>query len=64
MYTLKNDGISPINQIFLTESRLCSSDFNKDEILKIIKDLSIHKAHAHDGISIRITVKTTNSLIP
>ena len=52
--TLKNDSIPPTNQIILTESRICSLDFNEDEILKIIKDLNIHKAHSHDDISIRM----------
>ena len=54
MHTLKNDSIPLTNQIFLTKSRLCSLDFNEDEILKIIKDLNIHKTHRHDDISIRM----------
>ena len=44
----------PINQIFLTQSRLSSLDFNEDEILKMIRALNIHKAHGHDDISIRM----------
>ena len=38
---LKNDSKIPINQIFLTQSRLSSLDFNEDEILKIIRALNI-----------------------
>ena len=51
---LKNDSVLPINQIFLTQSRLANLDFNEDEILKIIRALNIHKAHGHDDISIRM----------
>ena len=49
---LKNDSILPVNQIFLTQSRLSSLDFKDDEILKIIRAINIYKAH--DDISIRM----------
>ena len=52
--TLKNDSALPINQIFLTQSRLGTLDFNENEILKITRALNIHKAHGHDDISIRM----------
>ena len=45
---LKNNSVLPINQTFLTQSRLTSLDFNEEEILKISRTLNIHKAHAHD----------------
>ena len=51
---LKNDSVLPVNQIFLTQSRLSSLDFNEDEILKIIRALNIYKAHGYDDISIRM----------
>ena len=51
---LKNDSVLPRNQIFLTPSRLCTLNFNEDELLKIIRNLNIHKAHGHDDISIRM----------
>ena len=60
---LKNDSKIPINQIFLTQSRLSSLDFNEDEILKIIRALNIHKAHGHDDISIRMTKICDKSLL-
>ena len=60
---LKNDSKIPINQIFLTQSRLSSLDFNEDEILKIIRALNIHKAHDHDDISIRMIKMCDKSLI-
>ena len=41
---LKNNNVLPINQTFLTQSRLTSFDFSEEEILKIIRALNIHKA--------------------
>ena len=41
---LKNNNVLPINQTFLTQSRLTSFDFSEEEILKIIRALDIHKA--------------------
>ena len=52
--SLKNDSVLPINQMFLNQLRLDTSDFNKNEILKIIRALNIHKAHGDDDISIRM----------
>ena len=42
---LKNDNVLPINQMFLTQSRIGTLDFDEKEILKIIRALNIHKAH-------------------
>ena len=39
--SLKNDSVLPINQMFLTQSRLGTLDFNENEILKIIRALNI-----------------------
>ena len=47
---LKNNSVLPINQNFLTQSRMVSLNFNEDEILKIIRALNIHKAHGYDDI--------------
>ena len=52
---LKNDSVLPVNQIFLTQSRLSSLDFNEDKILKIIRALNIYKAHGYDDVTIRIS---------
>ena len=60
---LKNDSKILINEIFLTQSRLSSLDFNEDEILKIIRALNIHKAHGHDDISIRMIKICDKSLL-
>ena len=49
---LQNDSVLPINQMFLTQSKLGTLDLNLNEILKIIRALKIHKAHGHDDISI------------
>ena len=37
---LKNDSKLPSNQIYLTQSRLGSPNFNEDEILNIIRALT------------------------
>ena len=66
MYTLNKwqyTSILPTNQIFPTESRLCSIDLNEDEILKIIRELNIHEVHGHDGISIRMIKICNKSLL-
>ena len=47
----KNNSTLPTNQLFMTQARLRSLDFNEGEILKIIRALNINKAHGHDGIS-------------
>ena len=60
---LKNNGVLPVNQMFLTQSRLNYIDFNEDEILKIIRALNIHKAHGHDDISIRMIKICDKSLL-
>ena len=60
---LKNNSSLPVNQIFLTQSRLSSLDFNEDELLKIIRALNINKAHGHDDISIRMIKICDKSLI-
>ena len=52
---LNNASDLPTNQIFLTESRLGSLDFNEGELLQIIRALSINRAHGNDDISIRMT---------
>ena len=60
---LKSNSFLPVNQIFLTQSRLVSLDFDEDEILKIIRALNINKAHGHDDISIRMIKICDNTLI-
>ena len=51
---LKNNSAVPTSQMFLTPSRLCTLNFNEEEIMKIIRNLNVHKAHGHDDISIRM----------
>ena len=60
---LENDSVVPVNQIFLTHSRLNNINFNEDEILKIIRALNIHKAHGHDDIPIRMIKNLDKSLL-
>ena len=49
--------------MFLNQLRLDTSDFDKNEILKIIRALNIHKAHGHDDISIRMKQICDRTLI-
>ena len=51
---LKNNSVLPTSQILITSSRLCTSDFNEEEIIKIIRSLNVNKAHGHDDIFIRM----------
>ena len=60
---LKNDSVLTINQMFLTQSRLGTIDFNENKMLKIIRALNIHKAHVHDDISIRMIQICDRTLI-
>ena len=52
-----------MNQVFLRESRIRSSDFNEDEILKKIRVLNIHKPHGHNDISITMIKICDKSLL-
>ena len=60
---LNNISVLPVNQMFLTQSRLNFINFNEDEILKVIRALNIHKAHGHDDISIRMIKICDKSLL-
>ena len=60
---LTSDSVVPVNQIFLTQSRLNYINFNEDKIHKIIRALNIHKAHDHDDISIRMIKICNKSLL-
>ena len=53
----------PTNQIFLTQSKLGSLDFNEGELLQIIRALNINKAHGHNDISIRMIKICDRSLL-
>ena len=51
---LRNGSVLPKNQVFQTQSRLCTLHFDAEELLKIIRNLNVHKAHGHDDISFRM----------
>ena len=61
---LKNDSVLPSNQMFLTQSRLGTINFNENKMLKIIRALNIHKAHGHDNITIRMIQILINLIEP
>ena len=58
-----NSSVFPTNQMFFTQSRLNSINFNEDEILKILRALNVQKVHAHDDISIRMIKICDKSLL-
>ena len=60
---LKNDRKLSSNQIYLTQWRLGSLNFNEDEIRKIIRALNSYKAHDYDNISIRMIKICDKSLL-
>ena len=59
---MKNDSKLPSNQIYLTQSRLVSLNFNEDEIFKIIRALNPRKAHGYGDIFIRM-IKICDKLL-
>ena len=61
--SLENSSVLPVNQKFLTQSRLNSIDINENEVLNIIRALNIHKAHGYDNISIRMIKMCDKSLL-
>ena len=58
----KNGSVLPKRQIFLTQSRLCTLHFDEKELIEIIRNLNVHKAHGYDDISIRM-IKTCDKSI-
>ena len=59
---IAGNSILPRIQLFYTQNRLRDFDFDCGKILKLINGLNPHKAHGHDGISIRM-VKLCNLTI-
>ena len=57
---LTNSSVLPSTISFKTHSRLTSISFEKEDILKIIRNLNVNKAHGHDDISIQM-LKICNS---
>ena len=56
---IANNSILPTNQIFYTQNRLRDFDIDSGKISKLINGLNPHKAHGHNGISLRM-VKLCN----
>ena len=61
---LKNVSDLPTNQIFSTQSRLGSLDFNEGELLQIIRALNINKADDDDISFIMIKISDRSLLKP
>ena len=54
LLTYKQKQIFSTNPLFVTQAKLGSLDFTEGEILKIIRALTINKAHGNDDFSIRM----------
>ena len=59
---MANNSILPTNQTFYTQNRLRNFDIDYGKISRLINGLNLHKAHGHDGVSIRM-VKLCNLTI-
>ena len=51
---LTNSSVLPSTISFKTHLGLNSISFEKEDILKIIRNLNVNKAHGHDDISLRM----------
>ena len=49
---LSNNSVLPSVITFKTQSRLSSINFEKEDILKIIRNHNVHKVHGHDKVSV------------
>ena len=49
---ISNNSALPSSKYCITDKRLTTIKFNKDDILKIFRNLNVNKAHGHDNISI------------
>ena len=49
---ISNNSVLPSSKYCITDKRLTTIKFNKDDILKIFRNLNVNKAHGHDNISI------------
>ena len=59
---INNSSELPSKLEYLTQSRLSSVTFSKDDIEKLIQNLDPNKAHGHDQISIRMLKLCSNSI--
>ena len=51
---ISNNSVLPCSKYLITDKRLTTTKFNKDDILKIIRNLNVNEAHGHNDISIRM----------
>ena len=54
MHLINSSSTLLANAQYLTDKRLSSFDFSKDDITKIIQKVDLNKTHGQDNISIRI----------
>ena len=61
MYSYEN-GSKLTNFSYKTDKRLTSFDINDDDILPIIRNLNVDKAHGWDQLSIKMIKTCGNSI--
>ena len=59
---ISNNSVLPSSKYFITDKRLTTIKFNKDDIFKIIRNLNVNKADDHNDISIRM-LKIRDSVV-
>ena len=59
---ISNNSVLPSSKYFITDKRLTTIKFNRDDILKIIRNLNVNKSHGHNGTSIRM-LKICDSVV-
>ena len=60
---LTNSSVLPSVMSFKTHSRLNSISFEKEDILKTVRNLNVNKAHGHDNISIRMLKRCDSEVV-
>ena len=61
--SLVNNSKLPDKITYNSAARLTSIKFDSNDILKIIRSLSVNKVHGHDGILVRIIKMCDKSLV-
>ena len=60
---LINNGVLPDSVDSISATRLSSITFNNADILKVVKYLSVNKAHGHNDFSVRMIKLCCQSIV-
>ena len=59
---VSNNSVLPSEYTYMTKEHIQSITFTESDVIKIIRDLDVNKAHGHDNISIRMIKLCTYSV--